>query len=469
MTLIIVLMLLLGYLLIATGHLTGVNKAAIAMFLGTIGWVVYICWGTDFVMAQHPHEYAAYLAGEEPSSDAVKYYIYNGIFLNYVGRAASIVMFLLATMSIIEILNNNGCFDFIQSWIKTRNPKRLLWTITFATFVISANLDNLTTATMMLVIMRGIVQNRRQRMLIGSAIVIAANCGGCFTVIGDPAGLLLWGNGAVTATSFSKTLALPAILAWVIPTILINRQLPDRLDTQWSPMPYRGDDTNLNQWQRIVMLFVGIGGLWFIPTFHNITKLSPFLGALCVLSVLWVVNEAFNRKLMNADQTVSKRIPQALRYGSIQQMLFVMGIMLGMGVVTETGVFGDVAAWIDENIHNIWIVGIFSGLMSSIVDTFTIAISNISLYPIVESQQLGIWYDADYMANFVENGAYWKVVAFATAAGGCLLSVGSVSGIALMKMEHVHLGWYLKNVSPKVLIGWLVGMAVLWAEIYYIL
>ncbi|MBO7109453.1 MAG: sodium:proton antiporter NhaD [Prevotella sp.] len=465
MTLIIVLMLLLGYLLIATGHLTGVNKAAIAMFIGTIGWVVYICWGTDFVMAQHPHEYAEFLAGAEPSSDAVKFFIYDNIFLNYVGRAASIVMFLLATMSIIEILNNNGCFDFIQSWIKTRNPKRLLWTITFATFVISANLDNLTTATMMLVIMRGIVQNRRQRMLIGSAIVIAANCGGCFTVIGDPTGLLLWGNGAVTATSFSKTLALPAILAWVIPTVLINRQLPDRLDTQWSPMPYRGDDTNLNQWQRIVMLFVGIGGLWFIPTFHNITKLSPFLGALCVLSVLWVVNEAFNRKLMNADQMMEKRMPQALKYGSIQQMLFVMGIMLGMGVVTETGVFGDVAAWIDENIHNIWIVGVVSGLLSSLVDTFTIAISNISLYPIMESQQLGLWADSDYMSNFIENGAYWKVIAFATAAGGCLLSVGSVSGIALMKMEHVRLGWYLKNISPKVLIGWLLGMAVLWIEI----
>ena len=465
MTLIIVLMLLLGYLLIATGHLTGVNKAAIAMFIGTIGWVVYICWGTDFVMAQHPHEYAEFLAGAEPSSDAVKFFIYDNIFLNYVGRAASIVMFLLATMSIIEILNNNGCFDFIQSWIKTRNPKRLLWTITFATFVISANLDNLTTATMMLVVMRGIVQNRRQRMLIGSAIVIAANCGGCFTVIGDPTGLLLWGNGAVTATSFSKTLALPAILAWVIPTVLINRQLPDRLDTQWSPMPYRGDDTNLNQWQRIVMLFVGIGGLWFIPTFHNITKLSPFLGALCVLSVLWVVNEAFNRKLMNADQMMEKRMPQALKYGSIQQMLFVMGIMLGMGVVTETGVFGDVAAWIDENIHNIWIVGVVSGLLSSLVDTFTIAISNISLYPIMESQQLGLWADSDYMSNFIENGAYWKVIAFATAAGGCLLSVGSVSGIALMKMEHVRLGWYLKNISPKVLIGWLLGMAVLWIEI----
>ena len=463
MTLIIVSMLIISYLLIATGHLTRVNKSAIAVFLGTIGWVVYISWGTDFVMSQHPREYAEYLAGEEPSSNAVKFYIYNEIFLSYVGRAASIVMFLLATMSIIEILNNNGCFDFIQKWIKTRNPKRLLWTITFATFIISANLDNLTTATMMLVIMHSIVQNRRQRMLIGSAIVIAANCGGCFTVIGDPMGILLWEDGRVTASDFSMTLALPAVLAWVIPTVLINRQLPDKLDTQWSPMPYRGDDTNLNQWQRIVMLFVGIGGLWFIPTFHNITKLSPFLGALCVLSVLWVVNEAFNRKLMNADVMMERRMPQALKYGSIQQMLFVMGIMLGMGVVTETGVFGDVSAWIDYNIHNVWIVGVLSGLLSSIVDTFTIAISNISLYPLLENRQLVMWVDSDYMANFVQNGAYWKIIAYATAVGGCLLSVGSIGGIALMKMEHVKLGWYIKNITPKVLVGWIVGMTALWA------
>ena len=133
MTLIIVILLLLGYLVIATGHLTGVNKAAIAVFIGTVGWVVYICYGTDYVMAHHAVEYLAFLAGNEPSSDAVKYFIYDEVFLYYVGRAASIVMFLLATMSIIEILNNNGCFDFISKWIKTRNSKRLLWTITLAT------------------------------------------------------------------------------------------------------------------------------------------------------------------------------------------------------------------------------------------------------------------------------------------------------------------------------------------------
>ena len=213
MTLIIVLLLIASYLLIATGHLTGVNKAAIAMFLGTAGWVFYVCYGTDFVMQQYPNDYLGYLAGAEPTSETVKFFIYDHIFLNYVGKAAAIVMFLLATMSIIELLNNNGCFDFITEWIRTRNSKRLLWTITLATFILSANLDNLTTTTMMLVIMHNIVQSGRQRMLVGSAIVLSATCGGCFTVIGDPTGLILWGDGAVTAPRFSASLVVPVLLA----------------------------------------------------------------------------------------------------------------------------------------------------------------------------------------------------------------------------------------------------------------
>lgn len=453
MTLIIVILLIAAYLLIATGHLTGVNKAAIAMFLGTAGWVVYVCYGTDFVMQQHPSEYLEYLAGSQPTSDAVKFFIYDHIFLTYVGRAAAIVMFLLATMSIIELLNNNGCFDFITEWIRTRNSKRLLWTITLATFIISANLDNLTTTTMMLVIMHNIVQSGRQRMLVGSAIVLAATCGGCFTVIGDPTGLILWGDGAVTATHFSAYLALPAILAWVIPTVLINHQLPERLDCEWSTSPYRGDDTRLNRWQRFVMLIVGIGGLWFIPTFHNITKLAPFLGALCVLSVLWVVNEAFNRRLMNADQMAQRRIPRALQYGAIQQMLFVMGIMMGLGVVAETGVFSDIAALFDHHIHNIWLTGIVSAVLSSLIDSFTVAVSNIMLYQVAE------------VGDMATNGIYWEIIAYCTAVGGALLCVGSTSGLALMKMEHVRLWWYLKNLTPKVCIGFLVGLVVLWMEI----
>jgi Na+/H+ antiporter NhaD/arsenite permease-like protein len=452
MTLIIVTMLLLAYLLIATGHLTGVNKAAIAMFLGTIGWVVYVCWGSDFVMAQHPTEYIEWLGSSEPDSDKVKWFIYDQVFLKYVGKAAAIVLFLLATMSIVELLSNNGCFDFVNEWMRTRSSKRLLWSITAVTFLLSANLDNLTTATMMLVIMHNIVQNSRQRMYVGSAIVLAACCGGCFTVIGDPIGLILWGNGAITATRFSAYLGLPALLACVVPTYLISRELPERLDMAWSPSPYRGDETRLNRWQRAVMLFVGIGGLWFIPTFHNITKLAPFLGALCVLSVLWVVNEAFNRKLIGADQMTGRRIPMSLQYGGFQQLLFITGIMLGMGVVTETGVWDDVANWFDAYIPDVWLIGILAGFLSSIIDSFTIAISNISLYSVGAG-------------GVMTNGAYWGIIAYTTAVGGCLLSVGSVCGLALMRAEHVRLGWYVKHMTPKVLLGFLLGYVVLWMEV----
>ena len=371
------------------------------------------------------------------------------------GKAAAIVMYLLATMSIIEILNTNGCFDFISEWIRTRNPNRMLWTITLATFILSANLDNLTTTILMLVTMHTIVKNRAQRKLIGAAVVLAAVCGGCFTVIGDSTGLILWANEAVTATNFSAYLALPAIVAWVLPTALISRQLPPRIEIEWVMAPYRGDDTRLNRWQRILMLVVGIGGLWFVPTFLSITRLPAFLGALCVLSVLWVVNEAFNRKLDNSDQMMQRRMPRIIQYQALQQMLFVMGVMLGMGVAYETGVLIDVADWIDKTIDNLWVVGILSGLLGSVVDSFLIAVTDISLYD--------VWNAGDY----AQNGAYWKVIAYCTAVGGCLFSVGCISGVALMKMEHIKLGWYLKNITPKVLAGFVAGLAILFLEVTF--
>jgi Na+/H+ antiporter NhaD/arsenite permease-like protein len=170
-----------------------------------------------------------------------------------------------------------------------------------------------------------------------------------------------------------------------------------------------------------------------------------------------------NRKLMNADQMMQRYTPRSVQYGSLQQILFVMGIMLAMGVVTETGVFGDVAEWIDATVHNVWVLGVVSGMLSGIVDSFTIAMSDISLYPIADTAYVG-----SYEENFVTNGAYWKIIAFCTAVGGCLLSVGSVSGLALMKMEHMRLSWYLKNLTLKVLAGMLVGLAVLWLELNYV-
>jgi len=450
MTLIIVAILLLGYLLIATESLTNINKAAVAIFVGTVGWVLYICYGADFVMNQHAADYSRFLDGAISTSNTVKGYIAQNIFMKYVGKASEIVFFLLATMWIVEILNNNGCFDFIAQILKTRKSRKMLWILSIVTFLISANLDNLTTTVMMLTIMHGIIPNRRHRMYYGAAIVLAANCGGLLTVIGDSTGLVLWNMGAVSATDYSMHLILPCLIAWILPTWWIGRSLPERVDAEWVTMPYRGDDTRLNVWQRAFMLIVGIGGLWFIPTFHNITKLSPFLGALCVLSVLWIVNEVVNRKLMGIDDTIRSRVPRVLQYGGIQMMLFVMGMMLAVGVVQETGAIQWLWALICQNgFDNVWLVGCVAGAVSSVLDSFTTAISFISLHS-----------DAGH------NDTYWHVIAYCTAMGGNVLSIGSVSGLALMRAEHMHGAWYFRNIGWKSLVANVIGLVVLFAVEY---
>ena len=441
---IIIAILILGYLLIATSSLTKVNKAAIAVFTGTVGWVLYICYGTSFVMSQHPLEYTDFLQGMEPTSVTVKQYVAQNIFIKYVGRGAEIVLFLLATMTIVEVLDNNGCFDFFKQLMKTRRSRKLLWVMSLLTFLVSANLDNLTVTTMMLVVMHEIVPSRRLRLLYGSAIVVAANCGGALTVIGDTTGLLLWNQESVTATSFSLSMALPCLVSWLLPTWWISRMLPERIDSQWQSMPYRGDDTNLKVWQRLVMLLVGIGGLWFIPSFHAITKLSPFLGALCVLAVLWVVNELMNRKLMQADVMIQRRTPRVLQHGVIQLMLFVMGMVLAVGVVRETGIIPWLAHQGQGWLQNVWVLGALAAAISSVLDTFATSITFIALHE-----------------GAPENSLFWKVIAYGVATGGNILLLGSMSGLALMKMERVRIGWYLRHVGWVVALSWVIGMLLL--------
>ena len=462
MTLVIIAIILIGFVLIATSQLTNVNSAAAAIIAGTVGWVLYICYGADFVMHEHAADDVDFLGGAVPTSSAVKDYVAQNVFIKYMSRGAELVIFLLATMTIVEILDNNGCFDFFRKWAMTRNSRKLLWILSLIAFVVSANIDTLTVATMLLVLMREMNPNRRQRMIYGSTIVLAANCGGALTVIGDPTGLLLWTTGHVSATSFSATLAIPCLLGWLIPTWWLSRQLPERIDLERGQMPYSGDDTNLSVMQRLLMLFVGIGGLWFIPSFRAITHLSPFLGALCVLSVLWIVNEVMNRKLINSDQTIQRRTPRVLQSGVLQLMLFVMGVVLAVGVVQETGAI----SWLSRQISlfasshyadgnnaslQIWIMGALSAMFSCVLDTFATAVSFFSLH---ENQQAALLLG--------ENHIYWKVIAYSSAMGGNVLLLGSVSGLALIKMEHIHVGWYLRNVGWVVILTWLFGLCAIW-------
>ena len=305
----------------------------------------------------------------------------------------------------------------------------------------------------MLTVTNQILPRTRDRIIYGAVVVLAVNFGGALTVIGDPTSLVLWNMGAITATSYSLSLLIPCLIAWMLPTYLIGRTLSETVQLDRPGLPYRGDDTNLKVWQRLVVLFVGIGGLWFIPTFHNITKLSPFLGAFCVLSILWIINEIFNRNIMSFDRRMTRSIPRQLQYSIIQLMLYVMGIMLAVGVVAETGAFVWLAEQIAEYCPSIWILGVIAGFISIFLDNFATAMTMISIFDMNAVMQP----TGPLLVDMVQNGAYWKVIGYVTAVGSSVLAVGSVSGIVYMRTERVGMSWYFKHVGSKVLLAGIIG------------
>jgi len=455
----IVCIVIFSYLLIASEHITNINKATVAMFAGTLMWILFMCTGTDFVLKMHAADFAQWYGGDGHTSETVKEYIASQVFVRYGADLCGIVLFMLATMNIVSVLNADGCFDFIARWARARDSRVTLWVMVASTMVVSANLDNLTTTVLMLMILRNIVTHTRWRMWIGSAIVIAANCGGAATVIGDLTSLVVWTKGAVTPTSFTAALLLPALVATVVPTALIARALPEHIDLVRPTASYRGDDNALRAWQRALMLVVGIGGLWFIPTFHRITLLPPFLGALCVLGVLWVLHEIMHHRQIQTDQPVNIAGVRHFQYTSLQTIMYFVGIYMSVSVMIETGIMHSISTWCDEWIHNIYLMSLAMGVISSVLDNIAVVLTAINIYPVAtDAAALTNLADTAYAEAFLQNGQYWHLIIYSGCVAGCLLPIGNVSGYALMKAEQVSIAWYARHIMPKVLIGWMLGL-----------
>ena len=438
MTIVIIALMLLAYLLIASEHLTHINKATTAMFAGVVGWILYIIY--------MGHDKAA---------------IANDVFPRHSAYFCSIVLYLLSTMAIVEVLSNNGCFDFITDQLRTRSMRRFLWGIVGITFVLSANLDNLTTVVLMLIIMRRLLANRRQRLYVGAAIVVAACAGGCFTVIGDVTTLMIWTRGAVTPTAFAQAMLPAALVATIVPTLLISFDLPDSLDINRRHIVYRGDESVIPLWQRLTLLVLGIGGLWFVPTFHRLTLLPPFLGSLCVLGVIWVLDEVFNRHGLRTEQpTLLPGSNRRLQYEVLQVIMFFIGVALAVSVLGEVGALKSVGDWLNHNVHDIYVISIFLGALSAVFDNIVLVLSAVSICDVLPEAQTA------YQQFFLENGQYWHLVVLSGCIGGCLLPIGSTAGYALMKSEDTSMWWYFRHITGKVLMGWIAALITYFATDY---
>ncbi|MBQ7462548.1 MAG: sodium:proton antiporter [Bacteroidaceae bacterium] len=466
MTIAIVILMLIGYLLICTEHITHINKATVALFCGVWGWVLYVCVGPYYIETLHNTGFQEFLGNREFSIAAVNEYLRQEVFSTHIAQLTNIAMYLLTTMAIVNVLENNGCFDLIVKICRSRSSWATVWMLALCSFLLSANLDNLTSAVVMLMVMNRLVVDHRQRMLLGTIIVIATNCGGCFTVIGDVTSLLVWTRNAVEPTNYTAALVLPALCATAIPTYLIGRRLPPHLDLKRSSvMMYRGNDTDIKLWQQLLMAFLGMGGLWFVPTFYRLTNLPPFLGALCVLGVLWVVNEIINRKRILSDQPFTAKTSRSLQYEVIQMIMFFLGIGLSVDILIEVGAMENVASWCDRNIHDIYILSFVLGAVSSVLDNVALVISGISIYPVLDANASGM---TEYMQSFVQNGQYWHLITLSGCVGGCLLPIGNTAGYALMKAEDVTIWWYIKHITWKVLLGWFAALGIYFLVDYFL-
>lgn len=454
MTIAIVVLMLIGYALICVEHITHLNKATVAMFCGVVGWVLFMCTGTSFIQVLHAQEFLDYLNGAPYTLEASKQFIASHIFLQHFGQMGSIVLYVLATMAIVEVLLNNECFNFLKTWLRSQNTDHVLWLTVLVTFTISANLDNLSTTVMMLMVMRRILRSQRQRQYIGAAIVIAANAAGMFTVIGDISSLLIWTKGAVTPTNYTGSLALSAVVATVIPTFFIRRALPERLDIERPTYSFRGEDSVLKIWQRAILMVLAFGGLWFVPTFHRITLLPPFLGALCVLGVVWVANEVINIHRIKSEQPQTISMGRSLQYEVLQVIMYTVGACLCVDVLIEIGAMRAASGWLDANIHSTYLLSIVLGLLSAVMDNIVLVLSGVNIYSVLTPEEAV----TPYLQNFLQNGQYWHLISLSGNIGGCLLPIGSVAGLALMKSEEVTIWWWFRRITLGTFFGWLCAL-----------
>ena len=436
LTLLIVVVFVIGYLCIALEGFTKINKAAIAllMFVG--------CW-TLFMI--NPGEYLTGLTPETTASTIA------GIIDHHLGGTAETLFFLMGAMTIVEVVDKNGGFNFVRDTLQTRGKRMLLWRIVFITFFLSAILDNLTTSIVMIMILRKLVPDHKDRMIYASLVIIAANSGGAFSPIGDVTTIMLWNKGVITAAGVMEEIFIPSLVSMIIPTLLLQRSLKGELALVDSKMATDYEVLDFSKTQRKIIFALGVGGLIFVPIFKSITHLPPFVGILLVLGVLWIATEIFYRAEHGDNEGIKHRVANLIAHIEMSTILFFLGILMAVACLEEIKVLENLGIWLnDVSAGNHFIVTGLIGVLSSIVDNVPLVAGCMGMYTVTPTGDMAV------------DGIFWQLLAYCAGVGGSILIIGSAAGVVVMGLEKISFGWYLKRVTGAAFIGYLVGIFCYW-------
>ena len=443
LTICIVSLFIFGYFCIAIESLTKINKAAIAllMFVG--------CW-TLFMF--DPGSYIEGAVGDKIASTV------STVIEHHLGSTATTLFFLMGAMTIVELVDQNGGFNFVRDTLQTKSKKALLWRIAFMTFILSAILDNLTTSIVMIMILRKLVSDKTDRIIYASLVIIAANSGGAFSPIGDVTTIMLWNKGVITAAGVITEIFIPSLVSMVIPAYVLSLSLKGELVPQQENVVL-AESNDLSEGQRKVIFFLGVGGLIFVPIFKTITHLPPFVGILLVLGVLWTVTEIFYIRIHQesedtADNTnTQKRVSKMLSRIDMDTILFFLGILMAVACLETVGVLTMLGQGLDEAFHgNYYLINGIIGMLSSIVDNVPLVAGCMGMYPVQPEGAMAI------------DGIFWQLLAYCAGVGGSMLIIGSAAGVVVMGLEKITFGWYMKKITWIAFVGYLAGIVCYWLE-----
>ena len=437
----IILAFVIGYLFIAIESVTKINKAAIALLMFVVCWTIFMIDPASLVPA---------LASVDHSQMANAV---SKIIEEHLGETGTTLFFLMGAMTIVELVDQNGGFNFVKDTLKTKSKRSLLWRIAIMTFILSAILDNLTTSIVMIMILRKLVKERKDRIIYASLVIIAANSGGAFSPIGDVTTIMLWNKGVITAAGVITEVLIPSIVSLVIPAYVLSLSLKGELVVPEAKKAANADEDYLTASQRKLIFFLGVGGLIFVPIFKTITHLPPFVGILLVLGILWTVTESMYRHLEHDDSDgMQKRVSRMLTRIDMSTILFFLGILMAVGSLQTIGALAQLGeglnVWFDGN-HYL-VTGII-GVLSSIVDNVPLVAGCMGMYPV---QAVG---------DMAVDGIFWQLLAYCAGVGGSMLIIGSAAGVVVMGLEKITFGWYMKHISWVAFLGYIAGIVSYWA------
>lgn len=436
LTLAIVIVFIVGYFFIAIESVTKVNKAAVALLMFVFCWTLFMF---------DPSLYLPGFSGQELVNQV------SSVIERHLGGTSTTLFFLMGAMTIVEIVDQNGGFNFVRDVMRTQSKRALLWRIALMTFFLSAILDNLTTSIVMIMILRKLVQSRDDRLIYASLVIISANSGGAFSPIGDVTTIMLWNKGTVTTAGVVSELFIPAMVSMVVPALILQTRLKGELIPVDVPMKSDYAVLDFSNVQRKIIFFLGVGGLMFVPVFKGLTHLPPFVGILLVLGLLWTVTEVFYRKLHRDKDRMAKRVSKLLANIDMSTILFFLGILMAVSCLEQIGVLEGLGKWLnDVSQGNHYVVTGIIGVISSIVDNVPLVAGCMGMYPIAATGDMAV------------DGIFWQLLAYCAGVGGSILIVGSAAGVVVMGLEKITFGWYMKRISWIALISYLAGMLAYW-------